>query len=146
MPEITITTIILIRHAERDNSSSADPHLNDKGILRANSLVRIMGSAGIKAIYTSHFIRTKETVSLLAAHLGILPVTLDDPADIMDHILENHTGEKILVVGHTNTIPELIGLLGNTDISIAENEFDNLFLLTRINAATSSLLRLKYGS
>jgi hypothetical protein len=77
-----------------------------------------------------------------------LPVQLDDPADIRDHILKNYVGKNVLVVGHTDTVPELIGLLGDaSSIAIAANEFDNLFVLTHSSSAgATSTVRFKYGN
>lgn len=144
--ESEVIKVILIRHAERVNSGTQDPHLNAKGLARAKSLVRIMGGAEIKAIYTSHFTRAKETARPLANHLGIAPVEIDEAADLKTDILENHSGKTVLVVGHSNTVPELIGLLGSTNVPvIEETEFDKLFVLTTFGPEASSSIQLRYG-
>jgi phosphohistidine phosphatase SixA len=142
-----VTTVILIRHAERDNSTATDPHLNAEGIARAQSLVHVMNKAEIKAIYTSNFIRTKETANLLATHLGISPVQIAETAALKTHILENHSGKTVLVIGHSNTVPELIGLLGGAGVfTIGDNEFDNLFVLTNFSLGITRTTQLKYGN
>jgi len=141
------TTVILIRHAERDNSAVLDPHLNDKGIARAKSLVHVMEQAEIKAIYTSSYVRTKETANPLAAQHGITPVQIDEAAALKTNILENHSGKTVLVVGHSNTVPELIGLFGNIGVfTIGDNEFDNLFVLTTFSFGITRITQLKYGN
>ena len=47
-----------------------------------------------------------------------------------------------LVVGHTNTVPEIIaGLGGPADVTIDHDEFDRLFVLSG-----TRLTRLRYGA
>lgn len=50
------TTVILIRHAEREDPSpdNQDPHLNAAGRARARRLIHVLGRLGVEAIYTSH--------------------------------------------------------------------------------------------
>jgi hypothetical protein len=49
----------------------------------------------------------------------------------------------VLVVGHSNTVPDVIKDLGvTTRVTIGEDDFDNLFLVT--TGARPSLLRLHY--
>lgn len=141
-----VTTVILIRHAEKSDSSTNDPILSTKGKQRANELMHIAGITGIKAIYTSKFTRTKETVEPLAQLLNLTPGEVNESQDIANDILTKHAGEVVLVVGHTNSIPEVLTLLHSDIIPhIEETEFDNLFILTIYSADKARLIRLKYG-
>jgi broad specificity phosphatase PhoE len=144
------TTVILIRHAERDNLTAAnpDPHLNTAGRARAQRLVHVLGRSGVVAIYTSHFVRTRETAQPLAAHLGGLsPLQIDEAPALRDDILANHGGQTVLVVGHSDTVPALINLLsGGSMPSIADSEFDNLFVVTVLPPGAASVTKLKYGA
>lgn len=139
------TTIILIRHAERDPTSNPNPHLNADGQARAKTLLHVLGKSGLKAIYTSTLIRTQETAQPLTTQLAIMPTQMDEAASLKNDILSKHVGEKVLVVGHTNTIPELIGLLGGGAFGIAESQFDKLFVLTFFSPGAASVLEMKYG-
>lgn len=56
-----VTTVFLIRHAERADEPRQDPPLTEKGVARSEALARLLSTAGVKAIYTSHFARTKLT-------------------------------------------------------------------------------------
>jgi bisphosphoglycerate-dependent phosphoglycerate mutase len=74
-------------------------------------------------------------------------VRLFDPIELKDHILTHHAGQTVLVVGHSNTIPELIRQLGGTSLpNIDDCEFDNLFVLVRYRSSEASLTKLKYGA
>src|ERR1041384_7974780 len=71
-------TVFLIRHAEREDEPRQDPPLTKDGVARSQALARLLGSAGIKAIFTSQFTRTKQTAEPLATKLGltVTPFTL----------------------------------------------------------------------
>ncbi|HEX8249829.1 MAG TPA: phosphoglycerate mutase family protein [Pyrinomonadaceae bacterium] len=143
---ITATTIILARHAERSSQGSTDPHLSAPGRARAQKLIHVLGTAAIKAIYTSHFIRTKETAQPLAAHLGLSTVIIDEASEIKNNIESNHSGKTVLVIGHTDTVPQLISLLGGASPPVIEDdEFDNLFIVNAFGSGRASVVRLKYG-
>ena len=79
-----VTTIILIRHGERNapTPTNPDPHLNAAGKARAKELIHIFGQSGIKAIYRSHFARSKETAQPLANHLGLSAIEMDEALQI----------------------------------------------------------------
>jgi len=144
-----VTTVILIRHAERDNPSTAnpDPRLNTSGKTRAKKLIHVAGQSDIRAIYNSHFTRSRETARPLAAHLGLSPLVMDEPQQIKKDILSNHTGQTVLVVGHSDTLPDLINRLGAGSIpAIDDSEFDNLFIVKVFNQRSASVTRLKYGN
>lgn len=142
------TTVVLIRHGERNPTppGSNDPHLSAAGLSRAGLLVQVLGHAKISAIFTSEFIRTKEMAKPLATNLGLTPVIATDMQTLKSDILSSHPGETVLVVGHSQTVPQLIELLGGgTTAEIAANEFDNLFIATLIGADRSRVTKLKYG-
>jgi 2,3-bisphosphoglycerate-dependent phosphoglycerate mutase len=153
------TTIILMRHAEKDTSAgnasmsmSANPPLSEAGHARTRSLANILREVPIDAIYTTQYIRTRETVQQITRdrniELNIIPVQQDVSShanDVVRAILTSNIGQTVLVVGHSNTIPVIISALGIAEsVSIDDDEYDDLFIVTRGNDGTSKLLRLKY--
>jgi len=146
-----VTTVILIRHGERDDLQPADPdfsdpHLNEAGQARAQHLIHVVGQSGIKAIYTSSFVRTQEMADPLAQHLGLSTIQKDDAPEIKHNILSQHIGQTVLIIGHSNSVPELIMQLGGEDVPvIGEKEFDNLFIVTVFGSEKVSVTKLKYG-
>jgi len=141
------TTVILIRHAERFDVAPGDndPHLSAAGQSRARLLVHVLNQANISAIYTSEFVRTQETAQPVADALGVSPVEGIDALQIKKDILLNHSGETVLVVGHTDTVPDVIQLLGDDSHKIDKDEFDNMFLATVLGENKVRVTRLKYG-
>jgi len=154
-----VTTVFVVRHAEKASRPSEDPVLNEEGKVRAERLSEVLQSAGIKEIYTSQFQRTKLTAEPLARRLGIsvgeVPLKMDQDNPrmvsqdsikaIVDKIYE-HAGSAILVVGHSNTIPELIRMLGGDLVpTLGEKEYDDIFMATIYQRGKSKVIRLKYG-
>jgi 2,3-bisphosphoglycerate-dependent phosphoglycerate mutase len=144
-----VTTVILIRHGERTDPTPAnpDPHLNTVGKARAKKLIHVVGQSGIKAIYRSHFIRAKETAQPLATHLGLSAIEMDEALQVKNDILSNHAGQTVLVIGHSDTVPDIINRLGaGSPPVIDDSEFDNLFVVKVFSQGRASVTRLKYGN
>jgi len=140
------TTVILVRHAEKV-ADTDDPELSAAGKARATELVRVLGSAGITAIYSSPYIRTRTTAAPLAEHLKLKVTEMDaknSPAFAKD-ILSKHPGEFVFVSGHSNTVPEIITALGASVPEIEDWEFDNLYVVTVTAPGKATVARLKYG-
>lgn len=138
-PELAI--IHLVRHAETAADGSSDPVLSEAGRERAAQLARMMGGAGITAIHSTPYARTRETARRVADALG-LKVTEYDPRDLRTfaaRLLEE--GGRPLVVGHSNTTPALVQLLGGDPGGpIPEDEYGRLYVLTEGYGATHTLV------
>jgi broad specificity phosphatase PhoE len=148
------TTVILVRHAEKASIPADDPGLNDAGKSRAAELARQLVDAdvvaGVDAIYSTSYRRTEETVQPVATALG-LPITSYDASNtetIMDEIVREHKGKIILVVGHSNTVPALIGNMGASKKvpPINENEYDNIYVVSIPWFGKTKTIRLRYGT
>jgi len=97
----TTTTVILIRHAERDNFFN----ITDEGRKHANALVESLADMGISAIYSPDLSRNLDTVKPLADYLKIeitlIPRINKTSADaIISEILNNNKGNVVLLVGN----------------------------------------------
>ncbi len=155
-----ITTVFLVRHAEKaEIPNDSNPPLNEMGLWRAQVLAHTLGKAGIKAIYTSQYLRTQQTAEPLAKQLGITPTVMQlrpsptNPREIasdailaiVKDIQQRHAGEAVLVVGHTNSVPPVIRMLRSDVVpTIDEQTFDNLFILTIHRLEVAKLVQLKY--
>jgi broad specificity phosphatase PhoE len=142
------SAVFIVRHAERADAGTtpppgADPDLSAIGHARAESLAALLKDARIGQIFITEFKRTGQTAEPLARLSGIAPtiVTQKDVSGLVDR-LKTAAG-NVLVVGHSNTVPEIIAALGATEkVTVGENEFDNLFIVIR--GVTPSMLRLRY--
>ena len=144
---MVITTVILVRHAEKAGAGGDVP-LSPAGIARANELVRVLAGTSIAAIYVTPYIRTEQTAQPLATAHHLDPVIAKNmdtyPRDVASAILRDHKGQTVVVIGHSNTTPQVIRTLGVANPpEIADSEYDDLFVVTVVDG-DAKLLRLKY--
>lgn len=134
--------IFLMRHAEKALDQGKDPHLTLEGQRRALKIASLLKQSGIEIIYSTDYKRTQETVAPLAKALG-LTIKIYDPRKLEEFSkhLKTLTG-KIVVVGHSNTTPQLTSLLTETEVKpMTEQDYDDLYVVTNFNAK-NNLLRL----
>lgn len=146
----SVTTVVLVRHAEKDTAPPEDPPLTEAGRARAENLAHVAADLGVTTIFTSRYARTRQTVQPLADQLGLTPVEYDagDGAALIATILADHRGKTVLVAGHSNTVPALIGLLGGPELpDIDGRVYHDLFVVTVPGGdGEVQLLHLRYGA
>jgi len=143
------TTFIIVRHAEKDGMGS-DPGLSTDGKVRAEELRRMLTEVPVHAIYSTAYNRTRQTVQPLASEkgIGITEYPAAKPAGkLAEELLSAYRGKTVVICGHSNTVPEIVKAIGKTSqpIIIDEPHFDNIFIVTCVENAAPSVLRLKFG-
>jgi broad specificity phosphatase PhoE len=149
------TVVLVVRHAEKVADGSADPELSEAGQKRAQALADVAEEAGVVAVYTTQFKRTRETARPLAERLKIPAVVVEatrenartHPAALAKQILAKHAGQTVLVVGHSNTVPLIVEALGGRrppDLDDA-TEFDRLFVVIVPKDGRAQVVRARYG-
>ena len=149
------TTVVLVRHAERDPITAVDPDpaLTAVGQTRAQILATAAGDAGVSAIYVTDSRRTQQTAAPLATRLSLTPRVFpiagnpqQHARSIADDILNTRVGSTVVVVGHSDTVPLIIEALGFAPApTIATTEFGHLFVLMKRERGGSRLLTARYG-
>jgi len=135
--------IYLVRHAERADQSE-DPPLSTEGVGRSYRLRDMLKDAGITRIFTSELRRTIETAAPLASAIHVSPQQIS-PDALAAKIAASNARDRILVVGHSNTLPALLRALRvEPPITIADDAYDNLFIVVFPRDGRPVLLRLKY--
>ena len=144
-----VTTIFLVRHAEKIADGSSDPALSPAGSSRADELAYILKHVKLNAIYSTPYRRTKQTVLPIAKEKG-LKVMLYKPGeeDFLKKVLQAFSGGTVLIVGHSNTIPGLANeLAGQSDFSdLDDATYDNLFIACVPIEGKAVILRMRFGS
>lgn len=136
------TTYILVRHAEKDTTAAgstmmaSDPPLTKAGEARAQRLVEVLKNYKPDAVYSTNYIRTKNTVNPLAQKLA-LPVLIYNAKEL-NYFAEQLLKEKdktIVIAGHSNTTPSLVNLLikKNTYPALDESVYNKIFIVTILN-------------
>lgn len=140
------TTIILIRHAEKMNDGTKDPALTEKGRARADSLVAILGSQKIDAIYSTAYVRTRSSVTPLAQAKGLAIQSYDaSNLNYLDKILSQHAGGTVVVCGHSNTIPAAANyLVGGSLKNFEDQEYSAILIAVVTEKGKGKLIRLNF--
>jgi broad specificity phosphatase PhoE len=138
--------IYVVRHAERADAS-ADSALSTEGVGRSYRLRDMLKDAGITRIFTSDLRRAIDTAAPLAAanHLTPLQVAGAGTQALVDRIAASSARDRVLVVGHSNTVPALLRALGaDANVTLGDNDYDDLFIVVPQKDGRPVLLRLKY--
>lgn len=144
--EPRVTTVLLVRHAEKQNPSSNDQAepLSADGEARARELAETIYRSGVAEIYSTDFVRTLDTAQPLADSLNLQPILYDNPAQLANQILNDHAGDIVLVVGHSNTAGAVANALGANVPAQTIGDYDNLWVITV--AAQTNVVNLQYGA
>ena len=146
------TVVLLVRHAEKAAEPAADPPLTDGGKARAEALVAITRAAGVNAIITTQYDRTKSTAAPTAAALNVTPEVVNagplaQHAKAVADQVKKHAGGTVLVVGHSNTVGAIIGALGATQPrDLCDSEYDALFVVVLGDTGPPRVVRSKFGA
>ncbi len=137
--------VFLVRHAEKVDASE-DSKLSNAGNARAASLAATLHDAGVEYVHSTDFIRTRKTASPVATQRGV-KVDLYEVGDLPALVEQlKSKGGRHLVVGHSNTTPELVELLGGEPGSkIQENEYDRLYVVTIDRDGVASTVLIRFG-
>jgi broad specificity phosphatase PhoE len=149
----TVKPVYLLRHAEKGPGS--DPDLTPAGQARAQELLRMLENVAVNAIYSTDTNRTRQTAQPLATGKN-LTIQIYSGTSVANRILSGSKEQIAVIVGHSDTVPELITAFRGTPpyTHIPGNEFDNLFLLIvkkmkKFGSGTditTKVLHMKYGS
>lgn len=124
-------SLYLIRHAEKQADGSKDPDLTAAGEQRAQQLANWFKDKNIADVWSSDYHRTRNTATPSLTQGG-LELRLYDPRDlpaIASELRQNH--HNAIIVGHSNTTPQLAGLLCDCDVDeMDETEYDLLFVVS----------------
>ena len=130
-PATTIPIYHVMRHLDTPADGGRDPDLTAGGTARAQALATWFRGKPLTAIFVSDFKRTRQTVAPLAAERG-LTVELYNPADTPGLIarLKTHAG-AVLVVGHSNTVPDIVQQLGGTrPADLTHDDFGDIWSIS----------------
>lgn len=147
------STVILVRHAEKA-APTGDADLSAAGRVRADDLKSALAAFPVQAILVSEFKRTAQTAEPVALALRLTPVaipvngkTADQIAATAAAVKKLPSGSAALVVGHSNTVGQIIEALGGPHLGdLCDNEYATIFVLELVPGVAPKLLRASYGT
>jgi phosphohistidine phosphatase SixA len=152
-PTTGTAIVLLVRHADKAPVASLDPPLSDAGQARAVSLADALRDAGVTRILVDQSQRTQQTAIPLSRrrglHAEVIPIDWNDPTAQVHAIADSarRPGAVTLVIGHRNTIPETIRLLGGPTVpEMRDTDYDDLYIMVLDpGSATPVLIHSSYG-
>lgn len=133
----------VVRHAEKESveegsasMSSTDPRLSPAGRVRAIELREELKDDNINHIFSTSYVRNVSTARPLSELRGNLPIQIYHPRshDSLVSVLRNIRKGNVLVVGHSNTVDDIVNKLMNgvhVQGDLKDSEYDNLYIITR---------------
>lgn len=144
--EPRVTTIFIVRHAEKQDPNSNDPAepLSTAGAARAERLRDVLFRAGVTAIFSTNTVRTRSTVEPLRLELALTTQLYGTPAEVASAIIADHLGDVVLVAAHSDTVADVANALGGAVPGADIADFDNLYAVARSGNA-ARVVNLQYG-
>ena len=133
-------TTFVMRHLQK--GEGRDPPLTAEGAANARTVAAMLADRGIRAIFISDTLRTRQTAAPLAARLGIAPVVYDPRSPDLLVAQVRAVPGNVLVVGHSNTVPDLVRRFGGPKVPpLGEQDFGTIWAVDRATgtAATFSV-------
>lgn len=128
-----ITTVIMVRHAEKGDDGTKDPDLTQEGYERASRLSKMLKETKVDAIYSTNYKRTTNTVQPLAKSKGLEVQQYEvGKKDAIREMLIKYQGGTVVICGHSNTIPAIANLLTGEEVykDFDDTDYDNLLILS----------------
>ncbi len=144
----TVTTFILIRHAEKADDGTKDPDLSEEGKSRAAVLTQLLRETKVDAIYSTPFKRTQQTVQPLAMAKQLTVGTYNPmKGEDMDKLLAAHRGQTVLLSGHSNTTPWVANYFLGSNVypDFTDADYDNLLVLSVIEKGNATVTWINFG-
>jgi 2,3-bisphosphoglycerate-dependent phosphoglycerate mutase len=143
-----MTTVYIVRHADKASGGGSDPQLSPAGLQRAQTLAYMLKQDKVKAVFVTSFMRSRQTGEPAALDSGLTLQEYSDSNAVADLILANYEGRRVLVVAHSNTVKAIAArLTGGVSVAIAdiqEHQYDRFYVVHR-NGTKGHLDRLRYG-
>ncbi len=143
------TIVVVVRHADKARDGTVDPPLSPTGVERAERLAGILGNGTpyrVDAIFVSQYRRSVETAEPLAAASGIpiIRVWADDVSGLAYRIRRDYKGKRVLVVAHSDTIPQIVDRLGGVeDVPLIEPlEYGTTYVVAMPVFGRATVMRL----
>lgn len=132
-----------MRHAEKEKKGT-NPSLSAAGMKRAAGLREKFAQWTPDAFYSTQTKRTMQTLEPWAKALGKEIQTYDaGQQEQLASQLKGTMDKTIIIVGHSNTIPQLANLLvgSNTYTDLPEDEYTQVWIISIEHGHASAVVR-----
>lgn len=143
-----LATFIVVRHAEKCVDEARDPALSELGHARARRLANLLGDRTLEAVYATPYRRTRDTARPSASANGLQITDYDAAAPattLAAQLLRAHPRGTVLVVGHSNTVADIVNALSGQRVeALTEAQFDVILEVRIDSQGRTSVMRSTY--
>ena len=128
-----VTQIYVLRHTEKVDATSEDPALSVAGIARAKYWKKVLQHIEFEQVFTTNFKRNIQTAELISESSSVKPELYYPLSFDVLKFINLIKGQKVLVIGHSNTIPDMVNrLIGETRYPPMSHENYNVLYIINI--------------
>lgn len=139
--------VVVVRHAEKASAPAADPALTEAGYARAIRLAERLAHVRVGAVYATAFRRTQDTAypTALRHQLSVTVYDTKQPAaQFVSQLRQTHTRGTILIVAHSNTVPDIVSALCTCAVHPMDERSFDFWYEVRITDKTARLSHGRY--
>jgi len=141
--------LFFVRHAEKmQTPGERDPVLTEAGQRRAEALAELLRDVPLQAVFATAYQRTRLTAAPTAKqkNLPVQEYDARESAAFVQQWLQSGQSGPILIVGHSNTLPEMLRAAG---VAESSNKFDESLYgdlyKVKIQAGSSTVEKARFG-
>lgn len=142
-----VTQIYIIRHTEKTDDTAENPDLSLAGIERAKYWKKVLQHIEFDQVFTTDFKRNIQTAELISNDSSVKPELYYPMSFDVLKFINLIKGQKVLIVGHSNTIPDMVNrLIDETKYPPMSHENYNIMYVVNINKngdTSSSMLHIE---
>lgn len=143
------TIFFCVRHAEKRKDQGDNPSLAPEGEVRAERLGNIMKGVRMDRFCTTNYkrtIQTAETVRRIAGNAAAEAYPPANQSAWLEHKLGEGVGKHYFIVGHQNTIPQLLNQLkGGTEFqNIPDDDHGRFYIAVTKGIGQTEVLEFRY--
>ncbi len=140
------SVFFIVRHSEKDTAGGSNADLNPMGRGRAKALQKMLKKVKMKGVYSTDKPRTKHT-ALPTAQSKHLPVEIYDPKKHQELLagLVDKKG-KFLIVGHSNTVHQLVNILAGNEAEkeFSESDYSRFYIVSLKKIGKAKVLMIRF--
>lgn len=139
-----------VRHAEKRTDQGDNPDLSEEGKARAKQLGVILTEAHIDRVFSTTYQRTIQTAETVRRNTAKPPAASTFPPNLqdvwLDQTLSEGANKRYLVVGHSNTIPQLLNRLtgDSTYQNIPDGDYGRFYIAVTKGIGQTEVLEFRY--
>lgn len=140
--------LIFVRHAEKSAVPSDNPELSAEGKARAERLAQLLKELDVYRVAATNTTRALQTAQPL---INLTNCSTDNYSKsateaFLLSTIQGYKGKVILIVGHGNTVPDMLNMLSPEKKyeNIKEDEYDNIYIASVIEKGNAKIVHYKY--